>query len=122
MWIFTKFNNEIIKPAVGSTVLVADLSNGKMRDLVVLIVENVEKVIFNGGELGGLIKIEELTKKLNDLTGKVNALVDAFNSHTHIVNTTGTAAAQSGSAAPTSPAQKAATFNQSDYEDTKIKH
>ena len=113
----------IIKPAVGSTVLVADLSGGKMRDLVVLMVDKAETVIFNGGELGGLVKIEELTKKLNDLTGKVNALVDAFNSHTHIVNTTGTAAAQSGSAAaPTSPAQKAATFNQSDYEDSTIKH
>ena len=113
----------IIKPAVGSTVLAADLSGGKMRDLVILMVEQAETVIFNGGELGGLVKIEELTKKLNDLTGKVNALVDAFNSHTHIVNTTGTAAAQSGSAAaPTSPAQKAATFNQSDYEDPTIKH
>jgi len=46
----------IIKPAVGSTVLVADLSNGKMRDLVVIMVEQSETVIFNGGELGGLNK------------------------------------------------------------------
>lgn len=113
----------IIKPAVGSTVLAADLSGGKMRDLVVLMVEKAETVIFNGGKLGGLIKIEDLTKKLNDLTDKVNALVDAFNSHTHIVNTTGTAAAQSGTAAaPTAPAQKATEFDKTDYEDTKIKH
>jgi len=57
----------IIKPAVGSTVLVADLSGGKMRDLVVLMVEQAETVIFNGGELGGLIKIEELKKSLDSL-------------------------------------------------------
>ena len=113
----------IIKPAVGSTVLAADLSGGKMRDLVVLMVEKAETVIFNGGKLGGLIKIEDLTKKLNDLTDKVNALVDAFNSHTHVVNTTGTAAAQSGSAAaPTSQTQKAAKFDKTDYEDQTIKH
>lgn len=95
----------IIKPAVGSTVLVADLSNGKMRDLVVLMVENVEKVIFNGGELGGLIKIEELTDKLN-------ALVNAFNAHVHPVagNTTSTIA------------QPLQLFNKADYEDEKIKH
>ena len=113
----------IIKPEVGSAVLVADLSNGKMRDLVVLMEEKAETVIFNGGKLGGLIKIEELTKKLNDLTDKVNALVEAFNSHTHIVNTTGTADAQKGSAAaPTAPAQKAAKFDKTDYEDETIKH
>ena len=113
----------IIKPEKGSTVLVADLSGGKMRDLVVLMVEKSETVIFNGGELGGLINIADLTTKLNNLTDKVNALIDTFNSHTHTVATTGSAAAQSGTAAaPTSPAQKAATFNQSDYEDTKIKH
>ena len=57
----------IIKPAVGSTVLAADLSGGKMRDLVVLMVEKAETMIFNGGKLGGLIKIEELKKSLDSL-------------------------------------------------------
>jgi fumarate hydratase class II len=38
-----------------------------MRDLVVLMVEQAETVIFNGGELGGLIKIEELKKSLDSL-------------------------------------------------------
>ena len=95
----------IIKPAVGSAVLVADLSNGKMRDLVVLMVEKAETVIFNGGELGGLIKIAELTDKLN-------ALVNAFNAHVHPVagNTTSTIA------------QPLQLFNKADYEDEKIKH
>ena len=68
----------IIKPAVGSTVLVADLSNGKMRDGVVLMVENVEKVIFNGGELGGLIKIEELKTQLNKMTARIDGIINAI--------------------------------------------
>ena len=107
----------IIKPAVGSTVLVADLSNGKMRDLVVIMVERAETVFFNGGTLGGLINIETLTTKLNNLTDKVNALVDLFNGHTHLVN------AQSGTAvAPSTQAQKATNFDKSDYEDQTIKH
>ena len=68
----------IIKPAVGSTVLVADLSNGKMRDLVVLMVEKAEKVIFNGGELGGLIKIEELKTQLNKMTARIDGIINAI--------------------------------------------
>lgn len=102
----------IVKPANGSKVLVADLSNGKMRDLVVLMVEKAESVTFNGGNLGGLINIKALTDKLN-------ALVDKFNTHTHAVtvgNLTGIAQAF------TNPEQKASSFNQTDYEDTKIKH
>lgn len=111
----------IVKPAPNSTVLVADLSSGKMRDLVVLMVEKAETVTINGGnetitinggELGGLINIAALTDKLN-------ALVDKFNTHTHAVtvgNLTGIAQAF------TKPEQKASAFNQTDYEDTKIKH
>lgn len=102
----------IVKPAVDSTVLVADLSSGKMRDLVVLMVEKAETITINGGELGGLINIAALTDKLN-------ALVNKFNTHTHAVivgEMTGTAKAF------TTPEQKASTFKKSDYEDTKIKH
>ena len=113
----------IVKPANGSKVLVADLSGGKMRDLVVIMVERAETVFFNGGTLGGLINIETLTTKLNNLTDKVNALVDLFNGHTHLVNTTGSSTAQSGTAvAPSTQAQKATNFDKSDYEDKTIKH
>lgn len=95
----------IVKPAPKSTVLVADLSSGKMRDLVVLMVETAETITINGGELGGLINIAALTNKLN-------ALVNTFNTHVHSV---------SGNATLTTT-QQAQTFKQSDYEDTKIKH
>ena len=66
----------------------------------------------NGGKNGGLVKIKELTDKLN-------LLVNIFNSHTHTVATTGTAAAQSGTASPT--ASRAQAFNKSDYENIDIK-
>lgn len=110
----------VITPKQGSMVTVADLSGGDLRHLAVVHWGEVEKITLtadsielNGGNLGGMVKIEELTQKLN-------ALVNAFNNHTHQVATTGTAAAQSGTAAPVmSPAQ---TFNASDYEDDKIKH
>jgi hypothetical protein len=62
-------------------------------------------VLINGGNLGGLIKISELTSQLN-------AFVTVFNSHTHAV---------AGSAASPSP-QQARTFNKTTIEDTKVKH
>lgn len=129
----------IFKPSEGATVLVADLSQGKMRDLIVLMCSECDEVhlisqantididqyciSINGGGNGGLINIEDLTSKLNDLTNKFNSFVSTFNSHTHVVNTTGSATAQTGTAqAPTSSAQSANSFDKSDYEDTLVCH
>lgn len=125
-------NNEdkvLLTPKTGSYVLVYDMSDGKMRDLVVMSCSEVEKieiktenttvdidkngVMINGGNLGGLVKISELTNKLN-------ALVNAFNTHTHIVNGTAGEIPVTGTAA--SVASQASVFNKNDYEDTKVKH
>lgn len=104
-------------PKVGSSVtlgcLTADLNN-----LVVLQVDEVEKIIINGGELGGLIKIQELTDK-------INALVEAFNGHTHFVPTGGVVTSAGPNINPVNvPAvtKKAAKLNKKDYEDETIKH
>lgn len=105
--------NLLIKPKVGSMVLIADLSEGLMRDLAVIGWSEVDTITINGGTFGGLVKIQALTTKLN-------ALVQAFNTHTHTVATTGTAAAQTGTAAATTGT--ASQFSKSDYEDTKIMH
>lgn len=107
----------LVVPKIGSPVtlgcLTADLNN-----LVVLQVDEIESITVNGGELGGLVKIQELTEK-------INALVDAFNFHSHtllpgtVVTTGGT------NVAPISVpevAKKAARLNRNDYEDTKITH
>lgn len=70
-------------------------------------------VTLNGGALGGMVKV-------NELTDKINELVKAFNNHTHQVSTTGTAAAQSGSAVAIQ--NKASMLKGTDYEDDKVKH
>ena len=111
----------LVVPKVGSSVtlgcLTADLNNP-----VVLQVDEVESITVNGGQLGGLIKIQELTEK-------INALVDAFNSHTHSIptggiQTEGTAVKQANTAPVNIPAisRKADKFNASDYEDESITH
>ena len=108
-------------PKVGSSVtlgcLTADLNN-----LVVLQVDEVEKIIINGGELGGLIKIQELTDKINEL-------VDKFNSHTHTlasgtVQVEGSAVKQTNMTPITVPSvtSKANKLNKQDFEDETVKH
>lgn len=105
-------NQMLVTPATGSAVIVGSLS-GDLNQLVVLQADRVESVVINGGKLGGLVNIK-------DLTDKINALVDLFNTHTHLVNTTGTAASQTGTAQATQ--QTAQRFSAKEYEDEKIKH
>lgn len=103
----------VVTPKVGSMVMMADLSGGEMRQMMVVGYTEVESIVVNGGENGGLINIA-------DLVSKLNGLVDKFNTHTHQVSTTGTAAAQTGTAA--APASKATKFNKGDFEDESVKH
>lgn len=108
----------VVTPKVNSFVLVTNIDG---RQHFVSQCSEVEKItidcngdiIINGGNNDGIIKIKELTQKLNNL-------VNTFNSHVHQVSTTGTAAAQTGTAAAVTA--KASKFNQSDYEDTKVTH
>ncbi len=94
----------LVTPKIGTAVTVGSLS-GDLTQLVVLQVDHIESIVINGGKLGGLINIEQLTDK-------INGLVDTFNSHTH----TGVHGATS---APNSPAS---SFRKGDYEDEKIRH
>jgi len=103
--------------------LIADLSGGKFTDFAVISYSEVEEIslkigeqtaeidkngfVINGGNLGGLVKINELTSKLNDL-------VRAFNTHVHPVTAVGT---PTGTIAI--PAQ---SFRSSDYENKEVKH
>lgn len=102
----------LIVPKVGTAVVVGSLSND-LSLLVVLAVDEVESITINGGKLGGLINIESLTQKINEL-------VRTFNNHTHQVSTTGSATAQTGTAAAVT--SKASELNKSDYEDAKVTH
>lgn len=78
---------------------------------------NCEDIVINGGSLGGLVKVIDLTTKLNNLENKVNSIISTFNTHTH---TSG------GAGSPTTPpvAPISGTLTptqQSDIENTKIK-
>ncbi len=114
----------LLVPKIGSAVVVGSLT-GDLSQLVVLQVDHVEKVTVtgritvNGGELGGIIKIQELTDKLNEL-------VKDFNSHTHTIPTiTTTGGSTSQTAAQVmvpKPDSAASEFSASDYEDDQITH
>lgn len=97
-------NNEKATIQVGDDVSIEVANNG---------------IVMNGGDFGGLIKIEELTKKINNL-------IDAFNNHTHnipTVITNGSATTQTAvQVAVPAPLGKAVKLNKDDYEDVKVKH
>ena len=94
----------LIVPKVGTAVIVGSLS-GDYTSLVVLSVDHVESITINGGKLGGLVNIEDLTKKINEL-------IKVVNNHTH----------QGTHGATGPPLTKAQEFKKTDYEDVTIKH
>lgn len=100
----------LVVPKVGSAVIVGSLS-GDLKELAVLSVDAAETVTVNGGTLGGLIKIEELTAKLN-------ALVEAFNKHTHTV----AVSHPGGTFTTAKTAEQAKKFFRGDYEDETVTH
>lgn len=111
----------LVVPKIQSAVILGSLS-GDLSKLVVLQVDEVESITFNGGQLGGLINIE-------DLTAKINELVNAFNDHTHslatgAVTVTGSSGPAANQVPITVPAisSKASRLNKNDYEDTTIIH
>lgn len=104
-------------PKVGSAVTLGSLS-GDINQLVVLQVDEVESITVNGGHLGGLVKIQELTDK-------INALVDAFNRHTHTVQPGMVITPSGANTAPVLVPEvtvRAAKLDRNDFEDIKITH
>lgn len=83
---------------------------------------NKTDIIFNGGDLNGLIIIQKLTDKLNELKDTVNDFIIKYNSHIHVTTATVGASATPGVLTATqSTATPAKAFNKADYENTKIK-
>lgn len=77
-----------------------------------------DDIKFNDGTFKGLVKVVELTTKLNNLENKVNSIISTFNSHIHTSGgagspTTPTTSPISGTLTPT---------QQADIENTKIQH
>jgi len=83
----------------------------------------VESIKLNGDSFGGLIKIQELTSKLNALVSDFNAFVQIFNAHVHVLAGVAAGVPVTGTATPTvSPAQPTANFNKTDFENSVITH
>lgn len=76
----------LIVPAIDSTVVV---SGSDFVAPSIVQYSEVEKIILRGGDLGGLVKVIELTKKLNNLENKLNSLITKYNTHTHNVTAVG---------------------------------
>lgn len=103
------------KPSEKTNTVTLSIADGKIEIAA-------DEIAFNGGTLGGLVKIEKLTAKLN-------ALIDTFNDHTHQipisgVKVEGTPSNQANTTPISVPAiqSKHANVKISDYENTKIKH
>lgn len=85
-----------IEPAADSIVIVSFLSKEIAYVSLFSEIENVyldfnDKVTFNGGANGAMVKIGDLVTRLNLIENKANAIISAYNSHTH-VETGGTTA------------------------------
>jgi len=77
-----------------------------------------ESFVFNGGSNLGIIKIVELTEKLNNLVDQVNDLKNVYNQHQHSGVQSGSSS--TGLASPIGA--QVSGFLKSYYENTKIKH
>jgi hypothetical protein len=122
----------LLVPVKDSVVIVATFNKNSAEAFVlgytevekVKILTSKGEVWLNGDNFGGVVKIKEVTAKLNALENAHNALVAKFNSHTHLVATTGSAAAQSGTASPTTQTSTDTLqpTQQKDIENKKVKH
>ena len=88
-------------------------------------VKFTEEVIqFDGGENFGLVKVKELTEKINNLENTVNSLIAKHNSHIHITTATVAATPTPGIIAPTSTTETGTltATQQPDIENEKVTH
>jgi hypothetical protein len=116
----------LILPTVGSNVT---LILSSFTDPYVVGYTEVDQIIFRGGDLGGLVKVEDTVTKLNNLEkgynnllNKVNDLINKYNIHTHLLaltSGTGTAAATLTTETPDTDPQLVQTVR-GDIENTAI--
>ncbi len=78
-----------------------------------------EGIVFNGGAFGGLIKIEELTKKINAIEDDINKLKQTFSTWIPAPNDGGGALK---GAISSWAGQQIVKTKKSDYENEKVKH
>lgn len=126
---YSTFNQPFICLFSGAekVLLVAGENNASIQvdaDGLLLEIKNTKvqikdgEIQLNDGSMGGLVKVIELTQKLNNLENLVNSLIAKYNAHTHILTlSTGT-----GTAAPTvtTETQTLTPTQRADIENDKI--
>lgn len=105
----TSANGLLLTPVIDSIVLVSWLSKNKP---FVTMFSDLESVSLRGEDHGGLVKVEELTERLNNIEKAFNSLVNTYNLHTHPSSNTPTA----------SRGNTTTTTKKSDIENDKVKH
>lgn len=117
----------VLYPKVGSFVTVSILNNLKEYCFVSQFFEldevviNCNKITFNGGENGGLIKIDELVSRMNSIENALSALRNQYNSHTHLYSPGPSAQVPSATPIPVNQSGIGST-SKSALENPKIKH
>lgn len=117
----------VVYPVVNTDVLVVFIDGSKTNGRVVDC-EEAERIEFMGNDFSGLVKVEELVKKLNDLEDLVTDLVTKYNAHTHVVSVVTACGAGAGSGNGTAVVTTASSTKEvvktikKDLENEKIKH
>ncbi|MDR1848121.1 MAG: hypothetical protein LBR17_08435 [Bacteroidales bacterium] len=70
-------------PKQGSDVVVVCFD--KINSVVVMC-DQIEKIIINGGTLGGLVKVKELKKNLNKITARIDGIIGALKDAVPLAN------------------------------------
>ncbi len=125
----------LVTPKKGSYVTLLDLSGGDLRQTEVIAFSEIEKIeiktsgdiaidcdgtiTLNGGDNHGLVKIKELTQKLNAIEKDINKIKGVFANWAPSPQDGGAALC---SAAKTWASSTLKLTDQNDYEDTKITH
>lgn len=78
----------LVLPKTGSNVYVSIVNNNPQWAFVSLFTE-IEEIRLRGNDMGGLIKIEELIKRLNAIEKAFNKHLNKYNQHKHTGVTTG---------------------------------
>lgn len=81
-----------VYPAIGSFVLVGFVDNSNAYVLQCSQVEQIvcdvdDTIIINGGDLGGMVKVGELTDRLNHIEDTFNAFLTEYKAHVHKAST-----------------------------------
>ena len=118
-----------IVPALSSRVWVTEVDEpgrwalARCGTIDKMYVKADSSIEYNGGGLGGLVKVSALLNKLNALEQLLNDLVTKFNTHTHLyIPGPGTATAPTAVTATQETSSISAYTSLEDIENPRIKH